>query len=73
MNPLQLMKMLRGAGNPMQMLMSAAGQNPLLSQVMQMVNGQTPTQMRDMAYNLARQKGLNIEEIAQQMGIKLPN
>ena len=73
MNPLQLMKMIRGAGNPMQMLMSAAGQNPMLNQVMQMVNGRTPEQMRDMAYDIARQRGLNIEEIAQKMGIKLPN
>ena len=73
MNPLQLMQMLRGAGNPMQMLMSAAGQNPMLNQVMQMVNGRTPEQMRDMAYDIARQKGVDIKQVAQQMGIRLPD
>lgn len=72
MNPMQLMQMMNGASNPMQTLMQASGNNPMLRQVMQMTNGKTPDQMRQMAQQMAQQRGLDINQIAQQMGIRLP-
>ena len=41
-NLMQLVQMVNGGGNPMQMLMQAAPQNPLVGQVLQMTNGKTP-------------------------------
>lgn len=73
MNPLQMIRMLRGAKNPMQMIMGLARQNPQLDQVMQMVNGKTPDQMREFATEAARQRGLDISNIARQLGIKIPD
>lgn len=71
-NLMQLVQMVNGGGNPMQMLMQAAPQNPLVGQVLQMTNGKTPGQMRDMAQRIAQQRGVDLNQFAQQMGIKLP-
>ena len=71
MNVMQLMQMMRG-GNPMQILMQQAQSNPQLRQVMQMCNGKTPDQMREMAQQLAQQRGVNLDQLAQQIGLKLP-
>ena len=71
-NMMQLVQMVNGGGNPMQMLMQAAPQNPLVGQVLQMTNGKTPGQMREMAQRIAQQRGVDLNRFAQQMGIKLP-
>ena len=57
MNPMQLVQMLQGSGNPMQMLMGMAQNNPALGQALQMVNGKTPAEMERMAYDMAKQRG----------------
>lgn len=72
MNPLQLIKTLRGGGNPLQMLMGMAQQNPMLKQVMDMVNGKTPEEMRDFVYQTAQQRGVDVNQLAQTLGIELP-
>lgn len=71
-NLMQLVQMVQGGGNPMQMLAQEARQNPVVSQALQMTNGRTPNQMRDIAYQLAQQRGVDINQLAQQMGINLP-
>lgn len=71
-NIMQLVQMVNGGGNPMQMLMQAAPQDPLVGQVLQMTNGKTPGQMREMAQRIAQQRGVDLNRFAQQMGIKLP-
>lgn len=72
MNPLQLIQMLKGGGNPHQLIMQAAQYNPALRQAMQMVNGRTPEQIRDLAYQLAQQRGIDLNQLAQTLGVKLP-
>lgn len=72
MNPMQLIQMLQGSGNPMQMLMGMAQNNPALGQALQMVNGKTPAEMERMAYDMARQRGVDLNQLAKQMGIRLP-
>ena len=72
MNPMQLIQMLRNGGNPNQLIAMAAQRNPALRQAMQMVNGRTPEQVRDMAYDLAKQRGVDLNQLAQKLGIHLP-
>ena len=72
MNPMQLVQMLQGSGNPMQMLMGMAQNNPALGQALQMVNGKTPAEMEKMAYDMAKQRGVDLNQLARQMGIRLP-
>lgn len=71
-NPMQILQMVQRGGNPQQIIMQAARQNPVLQQAMQMINGKSPQQIRDMAYQIAAQRGVNLEQFAQQMGIRLP-
>lgn len=70
-NAFQLFKMMNSR-NPQQVLMQVAQQNPVLNQAMQMTNGQTPQQMRQTAMNLAKQRGVDINQLAQMMGINGP-
>lgn len=72
MNPLQMMQMLRGSQNPMQAMMQLSRQNPQLNQIMQMTNGKTPAQMEQMVRQAAQQRGVDLNQLAQQLGIKLP-
>ena len=71
-NPMQILQMVQRGGNPQQIIMQAARQNPVLQQAMQMINGKSPQQIRDMAYQIAAQRGVNLEQFAQQLGIRLP-
>ena len=72
LNPMQLVQMIQGGGNPMQMLMQESRNNPVIGQVMRMTNGRTRVEMRNMAYEVARQRGVDINQVAQSMGLKLP-
>lgn len=72
MNPMQLIQMLQGSTNPMQMLMGMAQNNPALGQALQMVNGKTAAEMERMAYDMAKQRGVDLNQLAKQMGIRLP-
>lgn len=72
MNPMQLIQMIQSGGNPMQLLSQMGRQNPMVGQVLQMTNGRTPNEMRDMAQRIARQKGVDLNQLAQSMGLKLP-
>ena len=71
-NPIQFIQALQKGGNANQLLMQAAQRNPAVQQAMQAVNGRTPEQVRDLAYEMARQRGVDLNQIAQQLGIRLP-
>lgn len=74
MNIFQMMQMVQQAGNPMGLMQQFAGQNPLMSRAMQMGQGKSPEQMQTLVRNLAKQKGMNDEQLNQflnQFGLKL--
>ena len=70
-NPMQILQMAQ-RGNPQQIAMQLAQQNPAFRQAMQMMNGKTPEQIRDMAFNMAKQRGVDLNQMAKQWGINLP-
>lgn len=72
LNPMQFIQAVQKGGNPNQLIMQAAQQHPAVKQAMQMVNGKTPEQVRDMAYQMAQQRGVDLNQLAQQLGIRLP-
>jgi transposase-like protein len=73
-NPMmQMMGMLRSGRNPSAILQSMATNNPQVRQVMQMMNGKTPEQLRQMANNMAAERGTTVEDIARQLGIQIPS
>ena len=72
-NPMaQIMNAIQRGANPNQIAAQLAQNNPVVRQAMQMMNGKTPQQVRDMAYQMARQRGVDLNQLARNMGIKLP-
>lgn len=72
-NPImQMMGMLQNSRNPLAVMQKLAEQNPKLQQVMGMAQGKTYQQMQQMAENLAKEKGVNLQEFMKQMGINRP-
>lgn len=74
MNPMmQLVSLMKSGGNPQQLLMNMAQNNPQVQQVMQMVQGKSHAELRQMAQNIAAQRGTTIEDVARQLGITIPS
>lgn len=70
-NPMQMiMQMVQGTGNPMQAIMSMSQQNPQMRQAMQMLNGQTPAQMEQTVRQMAQQRGVDVNQIMRQLGLR---
>lgn len=61
-----IMQLMRGNANPNQVLQMAAQTNPQLKQVMDMVqqSGKSP---KDLFYEMAKQKGINPDDILNQL------
>ncbi len=70
--------------DPMAMLMSAISNNvnplsvmqqyvgdPRINQAMKMIQGKSPAQLEQMARNMAKERGTTVEQIAQNLGIRI--
>ncbi len=68
----QIMNEISRSANPNQLLMQMSQRVPSLREAMNAVNGKTPKQIRDMAYSMAEERGMNLNALAQHLGIKLP-
>lgn len=72
-NPLmQMVGLLQSGGNPMQMLQHMAMQNPQAAQAMKMIRGKSPQELRQMAENMARERGTTLDAVAQSLGLTIP-
>lgn len=72
MNPMQIIQAVQRGANPNQLMMQLAQSNPAIRQAMQLVNGKTPDQIRDMVQQRAQQMGVDLNQIEKQWGIRLP-
>ena len=69
-NPvLFLLHAMHSGSNPRALLQQMAAQNSQAAQVMQMMQGKTPQQVEQLARNMAKERGTNIEELARQLGL----
>jgi hypothetical protein len=68
-NPMQLFQMLRGAQNPMQMMMSMFGSNPQFNQIMQIVQGKSPQELEQYVRNAYQSNGQDINQVLKQFGL----
>lgn len=70
MNPMQLVQMLKG-GNPQQMLMGMlqqqSGNNPMMKNVLDMVQKNDAAGVEQLARNLAKEKGINVDDALSQL------
>ena len=70
-NPLmQLISMTRQGNNPMQLIQQMAANNPQAAQTMRIMQGKSPEQLRQIATNMARERGMTVEQVMQQLGIR---
>lgn len=70
-NPLMmLLQAAQGGGDPIRILSQLAGNDPMMAQALKMVQGKTPNQLRQMAENMARERGTSPEEILRGLGIR---
>ncbi len=65
MNPMQLMGLLNQSNNPMELIQNMAGQNPLMGRALQMGRGKSVDELKVIAQNLARQRGMDDKQLGQ--------
>lgn len=69
-NPLMgLVNLARNGGNPMMLMHQMVGQNPQMQQAMSMIQGKTPEQLKQMAENMAKERGMTVEQVAKHIGL----
>ena len=68
-----IMSAFRSGANPMSVMQNVAANNPAMQQFMRMISGKTPEQLKQMAENMAKERGLSINDVARQLGITLPS
>lgn len=72
-NPaMMLLSAMQRGQNPMNVLQQMAMQNPQIQQAARMMGGKSPQQLRGMAENMAKERGINLHELARSMGMTLP-
>lgn len=72
MNPLQMFNMLSKAKDPMALLQQMSSNNPQLKRVMEVVNGKSPQELRQYVENAAKTQGVDLSQLAQKLGLQLP-
>lgn len=72
-NPMmQLMNAFRN-GNPIQLLQQAASnRNPYAAQTLQALQGKNSQQWEQTARNMAKERGISLDQLAGQFGLTLP-
>ena len=73
-NPMaQIMQMMQGGQNPAAILDMMSGVSPQVRQLKDIMRGQSPAELEQMARNMARERGTTIEDIARSLGIQVPS
>lgn len=68
-NPfLQIIQTFRSGGNMMNVVQSLAQNNPAIAQVMQMTNGKSHEELKTMAENMCKERGVSLEQVAGSLG-----
>ncbi len=68
-----IMGALRNGGNPKALMQSVAANNPAMQQFMRMIDGKSPDQLRQMAENMAKERGISLNDVARNLGITIPS
>lgn len=66
----QLLGIMRGGTNPLQMVQQRFGNDPRVSQAMRLIHGKNSQQLMTTAANMAKERGMDLSQILQQMGVK---
>lgn len=73
-NPLaSLMGLVRNGMRPEAIIQQMVSTNPQAKQAVQMMQGKSPAQLRQMAMNMAKEQGVNINDVLRQLGVNVPS
>lgn len=68
-----MMQMLRGGNSPTIIMQQLSRANPQVAQAMRMIQGRSPQQLRQMAENMAKERGVSLNDIARNLGLTIPS
>lgn len=68
----QLLQLAQGGANPAQLIGQLIDQNPAMRAGMPLVRNKNPTQLQQTFFNLCRERGIDPQQYAQMMGVRLP-
>ena len=69
MNIMEIIGAFRNGTNPQAYLQSQAQNNPAIARALEMTQGKNPDQIMQVAQNLARERGVDLNSLRQQLGI----
>lgn len=72
MNPLQMFNLLSKAKDPMNLLQQMSSSNPQLKRVLEVINGKSPQELRQYVENTAKTQGVDLNQLAQKLGLQIP-
>ena len=64
--------MLQKAQNPKMILNQLSANNPQLKRVMEVLDGKSPQEIKAYVQNVAQTQGVDLTQLAQRMGLQLP-
>ena len=64
--------MLQKAQNPKMILNQLSVNNPQLKRVMEVLDGKSPQEIKAYVQNVAQTQGVDLTQLAQRMGLQLP-
>lgn len=67
-----ILRHLQGGMTPDAVLNQMSRSDPRAAQALGMLKGKNAQQLRQMAENMARERGTSVEQIAQSLGLKIP-
>ena len=70
---ISILQAMRMGKNPNQMIIQMAQQDPRIKQVVEMMRGKNPDQLQRIAENMAKERGMTVEDVARQLGIQIPS
>lgn len=69
-NPLALLIQAAQHGNdPRAMIRQMAQQNPQVAQAYRLIDGKSPQQLQTIAQNMARERGIDLNQLVQNLGL----
>lgn len=67
-----ILRRIQGGMTPQAVLGQLSRNDPRYAQALQMFQGKDAAQLRQMAENMARERGTTVEQVAQSLGLKIP-
>lgn len=65
----QIFTAFRRGENPVKLMQQMAGGSPQIAQALQIISGKSPQQLQQIATNMARERGLDVSQIMQGLGL----